>query len=374
MGLALCAAPAAAQPGLSAPPPAATTQNSETDISKMSGVEKSRRAAEYGKLAVNAWDREDYESAKRLMDNALLMNPTQPEATLVLGLFLIKTNRPREAFEPLDRYLKTTAGKNDYRGYEALGDLALRSNYAQWAIRNFKQALDKAPAKTGKVRADIQMKYAQALGMGGQFTEAVAMANEAITGLPRSAEYQWELARIQMRASKDDDALRAIEASARLSREQFVEFAAVRVPEIVPVQKKLGLLKDVLDAAVTIREQAVQKGKGDPATAGLALGRARVDQAKNEYNIKIAAAVAILMASAKIDPKNAEIWAELAKNELDLGLRANAMADATAALAINPNNTTAKEVRSRIAGGSMDSVAPPIKPPPASAPAMSDSR
>lgn len=155
------------------------------------------------------------------LQRALQLEPEQPDAEYALGQALVDSRRPQEAIPHLQMALKHGVRVNlagydlsralaqtgdrsgalqvlqtvrpespeDYRGWDALGQLALQLQSPSLAAAFFQRAVGASP-KTSKPRQDLGM----ALAMMGRYQEAIAEFEQAVTLDPADPAAQLNLA------------------------------------------------------------------------------------------------------------------------------------------------------------------------------------
>lgn len=300
-------------------------------------------ARELAVEALKLFDAAQYTKAYQLAQQALSVRPDQPEALLVTGLILIHSGRNREAIEPLAQYNKSDVGRNDYRGYEALGDLYMRSSAHRMAHDQFFIAVSKAPITVGDkpTRALIRMKLAQALVGMGRFDDAIKNAEDASQSAPRSATVLWDLARIYSRAEQDEKAVPLMESAARLAREELfsAQFKQSLADDLQVVREKLTLLSDVHKAIVTSRRNLIQKDRSVDPEKYLALARAMSEQAEISRLQSLNDAMIVCVEVMRAAPKSVDAVILLAELQRQSGMTAAATRTYQMALQLAPNDT-----------------------------------
>jgi Tfp pilus assembly protein PilF len=307
--------------------------------------------------ALKAFENDEYRRAYQLALMALQVRPDQPYALLVKGKILIADNRHREAMEPLNAYVKTPEGRNDYRGFEALGDVFLRSSKHWLAAQMYSNALPKSPVKVKEdfVRARVQVKLSQALAGRGLFREAIDAARGAVLADPNASEFQWNLASVLLKSGNAEEAIEAMNKAIELIKSDMAFLYSRLEVSIDPkaeeeLIKNLGSLSHVLDAMVRAHQSAVSLAS-EPAPARLvALAESVAEQADIERRLRLYGSMKLMEQVVTREPTNAEWRVRLAKYQLASGFRAAAVANIEEALKIDANHEEAKALRARLVG------------------------
>lgn len=345
--------PAAAttQPAASTEEPAATRPAGKHPT-EMTGPERARLALELGQRALVAFESGNFAQANRFAEEALQLRQDQPEAMLVYAMLFNATGQTRDALPLLERYIKSDTGRNDFRGYEIIGDIFAKSNQAHIAARHYNTALRWAPSAGGKrnVKAEIQMKLAEAQSQLGRNKDAVEKAEEAAGMLGRSATLQWGLAKIYRRAGREADADKAMDSALKLLRDELATLLQQAAPDTGELARKLAIMQEIHQTRVRILTAAAERptpgterSAAEAAAARVALARATAEQGDNERDVKLLKCVALLQEATTIEPNNAAYYVDLADYEVVLGMRAAAAAHLQKALELDPSSSAARE-------------------------------
>ncbi len=307
---------------------------------------------ELGIQALQLYRMKDYRPAIRTAQKALEARPDQAEANLVMGAILALDNRGREAFPYLDRYTKSEAGRNDYQGYEILGDLFLKSNHNRMARDRFAEALARAPARERDepIKARVQIKLAEALSGLAQHEQAIETARQAIADVPDSADYHWQLARIMARADRVPDAIVEMETAIRLLNADVQrEFTkAQHDPEAEGALSKLQLTNEVYDMLQRTMLLAISRNPPDTADLYANVSRTLGEQANVERQIKLHEALAAAREAVKTNSKSPALWLNQAEREFAVGMGAAARKSLDEVFKLDPANAGAKRLLAQI--------------------------
>lgn len=141
-------------------------------------------------LGVIAWHRNDYENARRYLEEAVNMNPGYVEAATNLALLYNEHGeyekasqvhrRMKEIVEArktsdIEPYLKSKVANM----YAEIGDVFMTAGHLLFAEREYRRALDFAPEYL-----DIKFKLSQVLKGRGEKEEAIRILREIINSNP----------------------------------------------------------------------------------------------------------------------------------------------------------------------------------------------
>src|SRR6185295_15482376 len=107
-------------------------------------------------------DQGDFQAAAELVNKASQSNQKIDKIHLASGLLMYFSNKGPEAVSELSAYCRSPEGKKDHRGYDALGQVYLKSRNYRQARENFTEAAKYAPVeeKGEPVRARSGMDIA----------------------------------------------------------------------------------------------------------------------------------------------------------------------------------------------------------------------
>src|SRR5262249_37358473 len=201
----------------------------------------------------------------------------------------------RDALPLLQRYIQDPRGTNDWRGYEAMGDIFARSNHHGSATDYYRKALPKTPQQpVGKrnPKAEIQLKLADSLGALGKTKEALDLIDSAAAGLARSADLQFRMGKILLKAGKEDDAMRAFDNSIKLLVAELEPIVAADEADVVDLNAKLTTIDEIHRTKIRYYEERFAKAVPAQHEA-LRRGLARVlaDSGENDRNLKISRSI-----------------------------------------------------------------------------------
>ena len=274
---------------------------------RVTGPQRAQMAEEYGRKALAAYDSGDLMEAGELADEALKNRPDQPEATIVLGL-LMKDRQPRDAIEYIRKYNETDRGKRDYRGYEAAGDLFMRSNSPGSAMDAFTQALRWTDNVNSKrpVKAEIQMKLAEAQSQRGLCKKAIENAEQAGRGLQQTSDLQWRLARVYNKCGKEAESGAAVDAAMKLLRGELQAMTREDEIRFNDLYTKLMMRDEILRVRYKSMQDRLEKlataKKTSPETR-VAMARALVEQGENDRMVKLTRAAGLMEDAVREDAK-----------------------------------------------------------------------
>lgn len=354
------------KPVTSAPtgtPPATTGPDQTT---RLTPAQRSQLADSLGARAVAAYDADKLQEANKFAEDAMRLRDDQPEAALVIGLLYKRTGRPRDALPLFEKYIKhpSERGKNDWRGYEAAGDIFMMSNQASLAANYYRLALPKAPPQpvgTRNVKSEIQLKLAEALAGYGKGKEALELVSSAKAGLAQNAQLQVRMARILFAAKQDDDAMSALDGATRVAIAEIEPLVRSETVDASDLHNRLTLLEEIHKMRMKhLEERFAQAKPEERAEIRLLVAKAYADSGENDRNLKLSRAMATLQLGIQENPKRADMLVELSGYQQAFGLRAAAIASLRKALAVDPNNSKARDLLARMgAPATTQSAAPP---------------
>ncbi len=353
-GAAFAQIPASSKPLTTAPGATPPTTTGPDQTTRLTPAQRSQLADAMGARAVAAYDADKLEEANKLAEDAMRLREDQPEAALVIGLLYKRTGRPRDALPLFEKYIKhpSERGKNDWRGYEAAGDIFMMSNQASLAATYYRLALPKAPPQpvgTRNVKSEIQLKLAEALAGIGRGKEALELVSSAKAGLARNAELQVRMARILFAAKQPDDAMSALDGATQVVIAEIEPLVRADKVDSSELHTKLVLLEEIHRMRMKhLEERFAQAKPEERAEIRLLVAKAYADSGENDRNLKLARAMATLQLGMQESPKRADLLVELAGYQQAFGLRAAAIATLRSALEVDPNNAKARELLARL--------------------------
>lgn len=353
-GAAFAQVPAGSKPTTTAPGETPPTTTGPDQPPRLTPAQRSQLADAYGARALAAYDADKFPEANKLAEDAMRLREDQPEAALVIGLLYKRTGRPRDALPLFEKYIKhpSERGKNDWRGYEAAGDIFMMSNQPSLAANYYRLALPKAPPQpvgTRNVKSEIQLKLAEALAGFGKGKEALELVSVARVGLARNAELQVRMARILFAAKENEDAMSALDGATQVVIAEIEPVVRSEKVDASELHTKLMLLDEVHRMRMKhLEERFAQAKPEERAEIRLLVAKAYADSGENDRNLKLARAMATLQLGMQENPKRADLLVELAGYQQAFGLRAAAISTLRDALVVDPNNAKARELLARL--------------------------
>lgn len=288
--------------------------------------------------AIAKIDKGDFAEADAEIRRAKALNPKLDKIQLAEGLLLVETGAFLQAVGKFQAYNESETGRQDHRGFAALGDIWMQSRNYRGAIRPLELAKSLTPpdedgtkTKQAKITMDLAFAY---LGLDRR-KEAMDVAKQAELLSPRDASIQLRLAQLAARANDATVSETALGRAISLLR---AEIAADPFDKDSPTE-----LKDAYDLLMRIKlvDIRVDPEKGEPyfVIAQLAKEMADIDM-----RINLLKAREWALEATKKDERNANYNLFLAHIELSLSALEDAKARVQDILARDATNAEAAQL------------------------------
>ena len=322
------------------------------------GAEKPRTgesAEELVQSALKLIDSGDYEQAGTLIQRAKQLSPNLPKLSLAEGLFymnvgmaMIKQSRVQagykgkagyiaEATGRLQEYNNTAEGKNDYRGFAALGSIYKDSRTFRSAVPPLEQAKKLAPVEeNGKfVRAEITLDLASSyLGLLRK-KEALETAKDAESMAPSDPKIQLGLARVA--ANTEDFAV------AESAAKKAIDLCKAKI-QGQPFDKDAhATLQGCYEVIGYVKNTALGTAPDDGAIL-YALACATRDSAEVNRRVGLLSARDLVQQAIEKEPKKYEWQVFAAQIDADLGAYPEAAKRLNEILKESPDNKEAAKL------------------------------
>ncbi|MBN2561856.1 MAG: hypothetical protein JXQ75_13095 [Phycisphaerae bacterium] len=288
--------------------------------------------------ALEMIDTGDLNEALALVRRAKMLKPTVPKIKLAEGLLSIERGQHLEAMRQLEEYNKTDVGRNDYRGYAAIGTIYKDSHMDRQAAPVLEKAKSLAPLEeNGKpVRAEIAIGLATVYNNLGRKDQAIEAAKEAKRWAPVDPKIQLRLGQVAFRTQDFDTAAKAAERAIELLMADL---------QVDPLKKETYQL---LGSSYQLmrnrwqREIAADPDDGLPYFK-LAVTMREVSEVSRRI-VLLDARESILQALTK-EPENHEYMIFAARVEVELGALDEARERLARVLSSDPENQEAIKLR-----------------------------
>lgn len=308
--------------------------------------------AELGRMAIELFRQNRTDEAYQAAEAALAKLPGQPQALLAKGEVLYSLKSYREALTPLSQYCSTPDGKADYRGFELLGDLYLRSNQNRLAMNFLDAALKNVPQRgvDRTIAPGIQIKLAKAQAELGMVKDAISNATEAVNIVPGTAQYHWDFANIYIKARDADNALAEMEKAVKLLDGELKELyeKVLTDPNEAGILDRVKLQGEIYEKIVRMQSIKLVEAKSAKAPLYIAIARSLARQAEVERLIRLYDSVRVLTNAAREDAKSVDLWLELADAQFRVGMRAAARSSTMKAAELDPTNPRVAALRKQL--------------------------
>lgn len=277
---------------------------------------------------------QDWRVAEQIYSRILALRPTHPGALLGQARVLANTNRRIQAISQYRAYLESPAGRSDARAHLEIGRLYLQGEHWRQAI----DALFRAQALAAD-DPDIDLALAEAYRRGNQLNDALAASRAAAQKAPNQPPYHRLYAELLLDNGNVEEAARVAQRAVELGRSSAAEdpTAPLRIRE-------LGLCYDVLERAVNRLLEA------QPGDVNLRLRFAEVIAERGEVGriYDLSRAISVLNEAARGDRPDVRVLTEIARLNLRLDRQVEARRAAEQILAVDPDNTTARQILEQI--------------------------
>ena len=168
--------------------------------------------------ALKKIDAGDLQQADTLLRRARVLKPTMDKIKLVEGLLALGVKNRIAALSRLEAYNKTEEGRNDYRGFLAVGRVYKDSNMFRLAVLPLETAKAIAPLEENgrRVRAETAVELADAYFSLPRKDKALEAAKEAQKLAPDDAKVQLRLGQIAFRSEDYETAAKGADRAIEL--------------------------------------------------------------------------------------------------------------------------------------------------------------
>jgi Flp pilus assembly protein TadD len=313
-----------------------------TAVGQPAGADRPRpgeSAEDLVATALQKIDTGDYEQAAVLLQKARRLKPTLPKLSLAEGLLLMSRRPPMysEAMQRLTEYTASEEGRNDYRGFAALGTIYKESRMHRQARRPLEQAKKLAPMEeNGKfVKAEITMDLAFTyLGLDLK-KEALETAKEAESAAPNDPKIQFGIAKVA--ASTDDS------AGAEAAAKKAIDILKAKIQAQPFDNDAHATLANCYDLLIKLKRTALTVSPDDGALYQ-ALASATRESADVGRRITLLTARQYAIQATEKEPKKYEWQVFAARIEADLGAYQEATQRLEGVLKDSPDNTEATKL------------------------------
>lgn len=288
-------------------------------------------------------DAGDIEEARRLFQEATRVQPDLAKLKLLEGLLHVEYGHGAEAVQKLEEYNATPEGRVDYRGFQAVGEIYLRSLMYRQATVGLERARGLAPIRDPvhdkPTKALITMDLAGAyLGLS-RTKQAVKVAKEAVEAAPEDADIQLRFSEIVVNAQDFDLAAAAADQAIVLFKGEIRD-----KPFSKEAHEKLQRA-----LAVSSRLNDYHRNK-DPNEGSHYYNLARVLRQKAALDRRITLLNALEFSTQAIERSQDRVdWQLFAAHiEMDLGGLAQARERLVEIIARHPNNAEAIQLKERL--------------------------
>jgi hypothetical protein len=294
-------------------------------------------AEELVATALQKIDTGDYDQAFALVQKAKHLKPSLPKLSLADGLLAVASSNNVAAVQRLTEYTLSDEGRNDYRGFSALGNIYKESRMHRQAIRPLEQARKLAPAEeNGKfVKAQITMDLAFAyLGLDRK-KEALETAKDAESAAPNDPKIQFGIAKVA--ASTDDN------AGAEAAAKKAIDILKAKIQAQPFDNDAHATLANCWDLQIRLKKTALRVSPDDGALYQ-ALASATRESADVGRRITLLTARQYAIQATEKEPKKYEWQVFAARIEADLGAYQEATQRLESVLKESPDNTDATKL------------------------------
>ncbi len=292
--------------------------------------------------AIENIEKGEYTEADAAIRRARALEPNFAKVQLAEGLLLVETGAFLQAVSKFQAYNESEAGRQDHRGFAALGDIWMESRNYRGAIRPLEVARSLTPpdedgGKTKQAKVTMDLAYAY-LGLDRR-KEAMDMAKQAELLAPRDASVQLRLAQL---AARSNDATVSETALGRAITLLRAEIAAD------PFDKEAHTeLKDAYDLLMRIKMVDV-RAKPDDSEPYFAIAELAKETTNIDMRINLLKAREWAMEAAKKDERNPQYSLFLARLEMRLEAFSDAKARVQDVLARDESNKEAAQLLQEI--------------------------
>jgi tetratricopeptide (TPR) repeat protein len=280
----------------------------------------------------------DLPEATDLVQRAKMLNPTLDKILLAEGLLDIEAGRPLEAIATLENYKNTEEGKDDYRGYAAIGAIYKRSlkyRLAATALRQAKELAVRAKDSRG-LRAELALDLAMVYAQLKRYTKATEAAREAERLAPNDPKVQLGLGRIAANSGNVEVATKSVEQAIALLKTELKKD---------PLKEQLYLdLRSCYQLAVSLQQQenTLRPEDGLPY---FSLALITADDAELSRRIGLLTSRQYALEALARDPESNDYRIYVARLEADLGATEEAWKKLDEVLRADPDNRPAHLLR-----------------------------
>jgi tetratricopeptide (TPR) repeat protein len=289
--------------------------------------------------ALEKIDQGEFEAAAALAQRAKRLKPTLSKLNLVDGLLYMNLQSPRypEAVQRLQEYNISEEGRNDFRGFAALGAIYRESRLYRQAIRPLEQAKKLAPLEENgrPVRAEITLDLAFAYAALDRKKEALETAKEAESMAPNEAKIQAGFARLAVQVEEFGLAEPAVKRAIELLK---AKIQGEPLNDDAP--KALQGCYELLNR-IKRNDLKVSPDDGGPYSALANIGRER---AEADRRIGLLLARRYALVAIEKEPKKVEHQILAAQIEADLGAYQEARRRLEEVLQSNAGNPAAAKL------------------------------
>jgi len=286
---------------------------------------------------IDAGDDASLQEAGQLIRKARILKPTMDKIKLAEGLLAIGAKRQVEAIARLEEYNKSEEGRNDYRGFHAVGNVYKNSLMYRQAAPALEKAKSLAPVEVdGKqLRADIAIDLSFVYFQLKRKEESLRAAQEAEQLAPKDPKIQLRLGQVAVNTEEQDLAARSAAKAVELLR------AAIQADPLK--RENYSLLQNAyqLQGALHQRQLVAQPKDGGPYFQLARIIRAMAD---NGRRMQMLDARDTLLQALTREPTNAEYLLFAARLEVELGARDEAQERLEQLLQESPDHEEAKKL------------------------------
>ncbi len=306
--------------------------------------------------ALKKFDEGDYAESKMLLDRARGINPGLPKLALVEGLLIMEIN-PQSSIQALgllEKYNKSSEGKNDYRGHAAVGKLYRDSRMWRQARHPLETAMSLAPrsgdsdweADLAQLHIHLSAVYFR-LGMS---EEAIKAATAASKTAPNDPDIHFQLGRMAAASAENFD-------EARASVGKAISLIEARLKDDPFDVQDYRLLQSCHGLMIQTYRIDLSKHAEDPVlyqrVAEALCEAGRIEWRKTLLNAREFAIQAVERA-----PRDANLLVFVAQLESDLGAKQDALDRLRGVLSFAPENKKALQLQAKIQDSSGQQAAP----------------
>jgi len=295
--------------------------------------------------ALDMIDAGDFQEAMTLLQRAKMLKPTLDKLNLAEGLLSIEGKSSMKAIQQLQAYNKSEEGRNDYRGYVAIGRIYQGSGMNRQAVPSLEKAKELAPLeKDGKpLRAEIATDLAMAYYRLDRKDKAIESARDAERWSPDDPRVQLRLAQFASSTDDHDTAAKAVEKAIKLAKVKL---------QMDPLDKDIyDSLRQCYQLALTFQRQdsLARSEDGLPFFNMAVIAR---EDAEAMKRIGLLSARELALEALTKEPNKPEWKVFVARVEADLGAVDEAMRKLEEVLSADPDNEEANKLRQYIRTGS----------------------